>query len=485
MDSSFKAVHLLLPELNYELRIRNIVTQKSFDDKRKILGRLLVKEKQQNFNVSTLQDPNFDLALERAEIETTLTSLENLIGDFDGPSTDSCFKRAVSRLNHVTQRIQRIPIEGITEKDKDIVRQFKNEVYATALKLEADLFERVKDPDPNTLLNNSILDPNLLNSTIRQTIPVSSPSKFMPVYKLGIQYDGNPKGLLSFIEKVEEVASARSVSKTDLFQSASDLFRDKATFWFRQVKSSVNSWDTLVEKLKKDFLPSDYEDEVWNQIKTRKQGRSEPVVLYIACMETLFVRLSHSPAEVTKIKYIKQGLQAEYQKRLALSDVDSIELLSKLCKKLEEADVLSLASSSTQKSSLEPELAYFSEISCNSKINNQNFSQKNSSSKNNNQNQCRFYNKNKKQQRNNFQNKAKVKTKSTLQSDTKNKTTNLNINAVEFNPNQNKNAVSCWSCGLANHTFRNCLAPVKTRFCFKCGAPNVTVKECKNCAGNV
>lgn len=479
MDNLFKSNHLLLPELNYELRIRNTITEKPVEDKRKILGRLLAKEKQKSFDVRTLIDPNFDFLNDKIEIETTLTSIENLVSDFEGSSSDSCFKRANSRLNHINLRILRIPIIGATDQEKDIVRKFKNEAFATALKLEADLFDKVKDdPDPNTLLNNSILNPNILNSTLHPPAVVPSPPKSIPVYKLGIQFNGNPKGVLSFIEKIEEVALARNVSKNDLFQSASDLFTEKATYWFRQIRSSVNNWDNLISKLKKDFLPSDFEDDIWNQIKSRKQGRTEPVILYIACMETLFSRLAHAPAEVTKIKYVRQSLQPEYQKRLALSDIDTVDTLSKLCKRLEEADILSLTStsSSSQRCSLDPELAYLSDNSY-SKSPRKNYefvkdNPKKFQNKNNNQTKGRPHNNN-----NNFPKKSNSQKN-------KVKGRNLNVNAVEFTPNVEQKSISCWSCGLANHTFRNCLSPVKSKFCFKCGTPDVTVKECKRCSGN-
>lgn len=45
MDSTFKPMHLLLNELDYELRIRNVVSKRSQDEKRKILARLLEKER--------------------------------------------------------------------------------------------------------------------------------------------------------------------------------------------------------------------------------------------------------------------------------------------------------------------------------------------------------------------------------------------------------------------------------------------------------
>lgn len=41
------------------------------------------------------------------------------------------------------------------------------------------------------------------------------------------------------------------------------------------------------------------DDVLLYQIKSRLQARNK-LVIYIACMGTLFSRLSHSPAEVTK-----------------------------------------------------------------------------------------------------------------------------------------------------------------------------------------
>lgn len=65
MDISFKANQLLLPELNYELRIRDVFTDRPIDEKRKILGRLLHKERQKDFDVSTLKDQSFNFELEK------------------------------------------------------------------------------------------------------------------------------------------------------------------------------------------------------------------------------------------------------------------------------------------------------------------------------------------------------------------------------------------------------------------------------------
>lgn len=226
-------------------------------------------------------------------------------------------------------------------------------------------------------------------------------------------------------------------------------------------------------------------------LKSRKQGRNEPTVIFIACMEALFSRLSHHPAESTKIKFIKLGLQSEYQKRLALSDIDTIETLSKLCKKLEEADVLSLASTSSHSKvySLESDLAYISQDSLSEGKNNNSQSKNNirfSTNKNDSKNiNNRSYNySNKKHPHYNFKpSKGKIDEKPNSSKD--HGKDNPAVNAVEFNPSSQKtDRIICWKCGLQNHTFRSCLSDSKKEFCFKCGQQNVTVKECQRCAGN-
>lgn len=439
MDT-FKANHLLANELNYELRIRGVESDKPHDQKRKILSRIIAKEQQQNFDRNILSDPSYDPQIEKTEIDQSLKSIETVVKDFEGPTSDSAYKRAVSRLEHIVGRIKRIRLIETDANYQEILK-FKNESYATALQLDAELHEQVRETTPMPLHNSSVITPNMNVTTSNPynfNQPTASTSKAIPVYKLGIQFDGEPSKLLSFIERVEELAEARNVSHNNLFSSASDLFTGKATYWFRQVKSSLSNWEALVLKLKKDFLNTDFDEDIWTQIKSRKQGKTEPVVLFIACLETLFARLSRPPAEVTKIRYVKLGLQREYQTRLALSDIDSVSTLSNLCKRLEEADVLGIATSSRTVSCLgDPELAYISDKGSNSNSSVTVYEKRNSK----------------------FQKKKLVKP----------------INN-QVNVTTSSNTISCWRCGLPNHTFRNCTSDFKKKVCFKCG--KATSKDC-------
>lgn len=457
MEEYFKPNLLLKDELNYELRIRAVVTDKSVVDKRRILGRLLEKERQNKTNVLHLVDHFFNYNLEKKEIGETIDSIKQLIADFEGPSTDSVYLRARTRILHLTNRILRIPVletdEQFTEKQK-----YKNEAYASVMFLDAELHDKVKDPSPAQLSSVSSQPPS--NTNVASTANVSAlPSNYTarstPVHTLGITFDGDPKNVLSFIERVEEMARARHITKIELYESASDLFSGKAIFWLRHVRATLSDWDALVKKLKTDFLGSDIDDDIWSEIRERKQSGHEPVVLYVAVMESLFSRLSRMPPEVTKVKYIRRGLQKEYQKRLALQETDTVVELVKFLKRLEEADILSLSSSSSRDLlSLDDQ-----------KRENRSFHKPKYKSYS--------YTKN-----NKFLNKPKQ--------DNNTSTINNKIEENTFSSDQQKSDVRfiCWKCNAPNHLFKDCKLKIKKKFCFKCGTPDVTVKDCKRCSGN-
>lgn len=338
-----KPNHLLAEELNYELRIRGVVTTRDIAQRRKILARILDKER---VCVIPWEDSEYAFDTEVANINKTIDSVRAVISEFDGPETDSAFKRAKSRLIHLINRIQRI----------------KNESYATALELEAELYERVRTDESS--LQSAVSVP--AGSSQAQNVPVHIPNtRSVPVYKWGVHFDGNSRELNSFLERVNELAEARHVSKRELFSSAVDLFTGKALLWYRSVKATVTDWEGLVSLLKQEFLPTDFDDKLWDEIKARVQGRGKAVLMYIAVMETLFGRLNRLPCETTKVKYIRQNLLPNYYSQLALSKINTVNELTKLCKKLEENRLSANAKhQSIQRpycSVVEPELFFMSE----------------------------------------------------------------------------------------------------------------------------
>lgn len=454
---NMKPNHLLSNEINYELRIRGVVTGRDVSDKRKILGRLLNKERGRDLDI---RDPDFKFDEEREAITSSVESIKNLVRDFEGPSTDSLFIRLRSRLIHITGRVNRMEVNDGADADR---QSFKNEMYATCLQLEAELYERVTSDTP------SIENPTQPTTIVQ--IPAQTSS--VQIYKWGVKFDGVSKhfGVEAFIERVEELADARGASKRDLFASAVDLFIGKGLEWWRYAKSSLTDWDSLVRQLRNDFLPKDNDEQLWKTIKNRKQRNNESVTIFVAEMESYFRRLSNQPAEVTKINKIRENLLFKYYERVALTEFSSVSELASTCKRWEE--VLSMRDKNSDLACVSK--PYFS---CD---NSPDVSDSRNSLSRNNDCACRCSHGLNSPSSNvvNQNSGNKNRNNSRVEVVNKNSSSATASSASSYNISR----TVCWNCNKPNHTFRTCRQR-RTKFCFKCGKKNVTVSSCDNCSGN-
>jgi len=56
------------------------------------------------------------------------------------------------------------------------------------------------------------------------------------------------------------------------------------------------------------------------------------------------------------------------------------------------------------------------------------------------------------------------------------------VNRVDLpNSRPQKPNLVCWNCQNTNHLNRDCPSPKKTH-CFRCGTPNITVRNCPKCS---
>ncbi|KAK9731641.1 hypothetical protein QE152_g13442 [Popillia japonica] len=210
------------------------------------------------------KDPDFDFEIERDAINATISSIKECINEFEGPESDSAFKRIASRITHVTDRVKRIELT-----DEEVVTTFKNDSLANCLELEVLLSEKVIRETQPVFTNTPPIQ------SLHSDIPQTSIVKRTPVYKLNVRFTADGKSdVFSFLERIEELSLSRSIEKRDLFDSAVDLFDGDALLWFRSIKPQVHDWDTLVERLKRDFLPTDYEEFIWEQIRDRHQKKA-------------------------------------------------------------------------------------------------------------------------------------------------------------------------------------------------------------------
>lgn len=363
-------------------------------------------------------------------------------------------------MNHLYHRLNRIACDVTLNKDySGCVELYKH----TLAKLNS-----VKD---------SALDP-LAFSGSEFPAPTASPA--LPV-NITVCCEGNSANAFSklkfdgkscvraFIQRIDEFCKAKNDSYGKILTNATEIFTGEAIHWFRSVRDSVSTWDELVILLKRDFDQSDYDYRLLSEIRSRTQGESENIVIYLSIMSGLFSRLSNKLSEADQLEIILHNIRPCYANILcSVSELKTIEELKSVCRNYESVQArLSQFKEPPRLTphTLAPEFAYSGSsqhkqnLNYNNKFNSHSYGN-NPSTQNNN------YNNNKASTYNN------------------NRTNNTSNNYVHTIDSFNRKTRYCPRCRTDAHNLRQCTASKDEIFCFVCGRKGVKTPDCPDCLKN-
>lgn len=471
--------YLRKADVEYELAIRGCVEDLDVNTARSKLKYLMLENTEAKEEEVKKYESENSFSTKAAEIEGCIRSIENNVNSYNGKDRRT-EQRIKTRIKHVTERIKRTMMDDSTSDWEQIKNGWNNlltklhdemvqKKIETENKVLFDQLSRVsfaenvsKTSSPNKVSSKLDSNKNLnvnddLDNLNKSVLGPSISRNIVPVYKWAITFSGqdNELSVNSFLERVEELRIARGNTKEDLFNSAIDLFRGPALIWYRSIRANVSTWEELTYALKLDFLPSDYDEELYEEIRHRKQGQNEKTCIYVAIMENMFNRLIQQPSELERLKIIRRNLIPQFNSQLALIDIRSIGELNKLCRKLEESREIRVKSQSKRTISiLEPDLSYVNLLESKNK------------------------------QRDEIE-QSRVRYSP--------KVSNLSVGTREIEPYtsevkqvpprvSNTSNKTCWNCNAQGHLSFDCKNP-KNVYCFKCGAKGKTLKTC-NCVKN-
>lgn len=356
--------HLNKDELMYELTVRGL-------DTGTVEAMRVAFTKQRNLEImddgimETYPDSPYDDDEEEDICKAKIAEVKKLLGDL----TRKDKRKAESKLWHCMGRIRRIDedhegrtallteaktlYETFLQRCREFEKPAGLEILETTLNQALNLGSTPHHSTPNQSVNK----PPAFSST--------SGVKSIPVCKWNLKFSGAPGvSVNAFLERVDELKTARHVRDDMLLHSALDLFEDRALTWYRSVRRNLTSWTDLVEQLREEFQPPNYNEKLFDEIRRRTQGENESIGVYLANMNGLFGRLSCSMSEEAKLKILLDNLAPFYQNQLGLVHVTSVDHLRQLGKKLEtrrQAVENFMPPPRRQRGLLEPDLACLSD----------------------------------------------------------------------------------------------------------------------------
>jgi hypothetical protein len=125
----------------------------------------------------------------------------------------------------------------------------------------------------------------------------------------------NPEELIDWINELEEYFEYEEIKDPDRVKLAKRKMKIHANIWWKEVqmernqrgKGKIIRWDQMVEKMKKQFIPMDYELDQLKKLQGLRQG-NRSVKEYIEDFHKVIIRIGHIEANKEKVARYLNGL---------------------------------------------------------------------------------------------------------------------------------------------------------------------------------
>lgn len=175
----------------------------------------------------------------------------------------------------------------------------------------------------NLLLGQLKLQQSLSNSGTK----TSSRAEILnQVRKWNTFFDEKNKDAVLFLERVNELREIYEISKEDLVIALPELFRGNTLLWYRNNHELWKSYDDFVKDFKRSFFPKQYDLQLEEQIRNRKQRPGETINEYITAIRTL-IRRDGSFDPIQELERIYKNLLPEYKMYIRPQDYKNLSEL--------------------------------------------------------------------------------------------------------------------------------------------------------------
>ncbi|XP_014469758.1 PREDICTED: uncharacterized protein LOC106741871 [Dinoponera quadriceps] len=128
---------------------------------------------------------------------------------------------------------------------------------------------------------------------------------------------------LTFLERVEELNEGYGFSERDLLRGLPELLRGDSLLWYRNNRTTWQTWDDFEQDLREQYLPPRYQALLKKEINKRLQ---KPGELYAHFETELLTKMRRAGyyADEERLLQLYDNLQPDYKLYIRIADVRSI-----------------------------------------------------------------------------------------------------------------------------------------------------------------
>ena len=135
----------------------------------------------------------------------------------------------------------------------------------------------------------------------------------------------NPEELINWINELEEYFEYEKIENLDRVKFAKAKLKGHAKVWWQEVqldrnnrgKDKITKWERMVAKLKRKFIPIDYELDMLKKMQGLKQA-GKSIQEYTEEFYQVLIRTGHAEADKEKVSRYINGLRPSIQEELSL-----------------------------------------------------------------------------------------------------------------------------------------------------------------------
>jgi hypothetical protein len=160
-----------------------------------------------------------------------------------------------------------------------------------------------------------------------------------PVFKWKIHFDGSTRdetAVFGFIQEVEDQMEILNITEHEVMHGMKHLLTGEAREWYRLVEGDVRTWSDFCRKLRKEFLPRDYEETALERLKQFKQSPGESATIFIARFNHRAHFLPTALSNERKLEILRRNIRPYYQEKLWDKDINTIQQLINYCDRLDD-----------------------------------------------------------------------------------------------------------------------------------------------------